>query len=402
MPASFIALHMTTPAKSAFTKKKPNTGIMVPSNNQAGAQKLAAICAIDLARKKHSVHIFIPRLPYYFYFVTLGGDFYRWLKIVRHYFFSYLRDRRFCFHDLIQASSVHPNIHIHNVFRRPGKRITSNLDCLIVMTIAQVAEMQSVFNPEKTIYQIHHPEERVYAYPEVIRNLRRSFTGKIIAISPWTAGQITDHLPEPPVVPDVISNTFWEYVGSKNIQLREKDILFHFSLAGHKGKETGKKLISLICGLRPGTQFTIWSRDGVPKGLNGPVVRNIPEKELGGLYRNHKMLLFPSNFEGFGMPPIEALACGCIPILYSGIGAADLYARDGETAVIIDADLETTAKRVARLLDDHEKMEAMRRSAQKVLSPFNPEGYGLRLLTAAGFDFGSEPNREERGGVADG
>ena len=126
------------------------------------------------------------------------------------------------------------NIHIHNVLRCPGKWQTSKLDRLIVMTIAQVAEMQNIFPPEKTIYQIYHPEERVYDYPDIFEELRRSFTGRIIAISPWTAEQIGDHIPTPPVVPAVVSNTFWDQSNEIHALQRNKDILFHFSLAcGH-------------------------------------------------------------------------------------------------------------------------------------------------------------------------
>ncbi len=304
---------------SVSTPDSLTIGIVVPSNNRAGAQKLAAICAIDLARLGHNVHIFIPRLPYYYYyFVTLGRNFYQWLKTVRHYFLSFLRDRRFCFHDLIQETTIHANIHIHNILRRPGKRQTSKLDRLIVMTIAQVPEMQNIFPPEKTIYQIHHPEERVYIYPDIFEELRRSFTGRIIAISPWTAEQVWEHIPTPPVVPDVVSNAFWDPSNEIHVPQRNKDILFHFSLAGHKGKDFGEKLLTTLGLIRPGTRCTVWSRDGVPEDLNSPVVKNISESALRDLYLSHKMLLFPSTFEGFGMPPIEAMACGCIPIQYPG------------------------------------------------------------------------------------
>jgi len=41
------------------------------------------------------------------------------------------------------------------------------------------------------------------------------------------------------------------------------------------------------------------------------------EKELAELYRNAFMFVFPSLYEGFGLPPLEAMASGC-PVISSG------------------------------------------------------------------------------------
>ena len=57
-----------------------------------------------------------------------------------------------------------------------------------------------------------------------------------------------------------------------------------------------------------------------------PVARDIralgfvPTEELPDWYRAADALVFPSLYEGFGLPPIEAMACGC-PVLSSPRGA---------------------------------------------------------------------------------
>jgi len=367
-----------------------NIGIIIPSNNQAGAQKLAAIAAIDLTNHGHQIHLFIPRLPYYYYFVTLRRNPVTWLKVVRHYLTAFLRNRRFCFHDLLIAATAHRRVIVHNVPRRPSGKQLSDLECLIVMTIAQVAELENLFPQEKIVYQIHHPEESIYEFPVLFRTIRMGFKGKIIAISPSTAKEVSDHIQEPPVVPDVVSNVFWQQRCLRRPGKRHQDILFHFSLETHKGSEVGVNLIRIIQRLRSQTRVTIWSRDENPDINDVTVLRHIPEKELCELYLSHKMLLFPSTFEGFGMPPIEALACGCIPILYPGVGATDLYARDGENSIFIGNDLENTAARIAELLDDPNRLETMRNVSSKRLESFNPEGYGIRLLSAAGINFNNQ------------
>jgi glycosyltransferase involved in cell wall biosynthesis len=46
----------------------------------------------------------------------------------------------------------------------------------------------------------------------------------------------------------------------------------------------------------------------------------VPPGELPDWYRAADVLVFPSLYEGFGMPPVEAMACAC-PVLSSASGA---------------------------------------------------------------------------------
>ena len=46
----------------------------------------------------------------------------------------------------------------------------------------------------------------------------------------------------------------------------------------------------------------------------------VPREELASLYRRASALVFPSLYEGFGQPPLEAMACGC-PVACSTAGS---------------------------------------------------------------------------------
>jgi glycosyltransferase involved in cell wall biosynthesis len=46
----------------------------------------------------------------------------------------------------------------------------------------------------------------------------------------------------------------------------------------------------------------------------------VPDKDLPALYREAGIFIYPSLFEGFGIPPIEAMACGC-PVISSAAGS---------------------------------------------------------------------------------
>jgi glycosyltransferase involved in cell wall biosynthesis len=53
-------------------------------------------------------------------------------------------------------------------------------------------------------------------------------------------------------------------------------------------------------------------------------------------YSQSTVLLYPSRLEGFALPPLEAMACGC-PSVATGVGAIPEYATNGVNATIVGA-----------------------------------------------------------------
>ncbi len=71
-------------------------------------------------------------------------------------------------------------------------------------------------------------------------------------------------------------------------------------------------------------------------GLEESVIftKYIPDEDLCPLINGASAFVFPSIYEGFGMPPLEAMACG-VPVVSSG--EASLPEVVGDCAVIVDA-----------------------------------------------------------------
>jgi glycosyltransferase involved in cell wall biosynthesis len=86
----------------------------------------------------------------------------------------------------------------------------------------------------------------------------------------------------------------------------------------------------------------------VYQGIRGPGfaerrLGRVSDSELRTLYENAACLLFPSRYEGFGLPPVEAMACGCPVLAAAGnaveeiCGDSALYFSNERKQSIIDA-----------------------------------------------------------------
>jgi glycosyltransferase involved in cell wall biosynthesis len=84
---------------------------------------------------------------------------------------------------------------------------------------------------------------------------------------------------------------------------------------------------------------------------------SIPDGDLPALYNAADVLLFPSLYEGFGWPPLEAMASG-VPVVCSRAGSLDEVI--GNAALTADPeDVEALAWHVATVLDDRALREAV-------------------------------------------
>lgn len=81
-------------------------------------------------------------------------------------------------------------------------------------------------------------------------------------------------------------------------------------------------------------------------------------EDLQALYSYADLFVFPSLYEGFGMPVLEAMACGA-PVITSSTSALPEVA--GDAAVLVDPeDVEALSRAIVSVLEDREKRERMR------------------------------------------
>jgi alpha-1,3-rhamnosyl/mannosyltransferase len=65
------------------------------------------------------------------------------------------------------------------------------------------------------------------------------------------------------------------------------------------------------------------------------ILGSVPDAELAGLYRSALALIYPSRYEGFGLPVLEAMACGA-PVVAARAGSIPEVA--GPAGILVDPD----------------------------------------------------------------
>ena len=100
-------------------------------------------------------------------------------------------------------------------------------------------------------------------------------------------------------------------------------------------------------------------------------LENVELKELAAIYRMATVFIYPSVFEGFGIPIIEALYSKT-PVI-SSKGGCFLEA-GGENSIYINAlKPEELRHELINLLENSEKREAMKNSGLQFVQKFNDE-----------------------------
>ncbi|HUP60127.1 MAG TPA: glycosyltransferase family 1 protein [Thermoanaerobaculia bacterium] len=76
----------------------------------------------------------------------------------------------------------------------------------------------------------------------------------------------------------------------------------------------------------------------------------VTRERLRELYRGARAFVYPSHYEGFGIPPLEAMACGA-PVIATRTGAIPEYA-EGAALLVAPRDRDALRDALARMLRD--------------------------------------------------
>jgi hypothetical protein len=107
------------------------------------------------------------------------------------------------------------------------------------------------------------------------------------------------------------------------------------------------------------------------------------EDAMADFYQQADIFMATGFPEGFALPPLEAMACGCAVVGFTGGGGLE-HMKDGETALVApDGDVPALSRALRRVLEDGALREKLRRGGLAKAGEFGIERMRRELLAFA-------------------
>lgn len=209
--------------------------------------------------------------------------------------------------------------------------------------------------------------------PWSVRTSRRD-TGLVGAVSRYTADELTRHLGTDPscvrVIPHGVDPRTAPGPADRSLvrsryRLGERWFLYPAVTWPHKNHMMLVRAFAAVAAVDPDVLLVLTGAAGpaetevadeiARRGLDDRVRRTgrVPRADLDALMADAVALAFPSSFEGFGAPVLEAMALGC-PVVAAS--AAALPEAVGDAGILVDPDdPEEWAQVMTSLLHDDER-----------------------------------------------
>jgi len=230
---------------------------------------------------------------------------------------------------------------------------------------------------------IHHPNLRDRFYLSLdYRGVNKAT--RIIAVSQSTKNDLIRHLKIPeerisvvyegvdhqlfrPVKRRLVDYPYLLFVGSEHPRKNFVGVLQAFSVLKSEGKFKDLKLVKV--GKAGGSEGDFRRRTlqciselGLEKEVH--FTGYVPTEDLPAYYSGAECFILASLYEGFGFPPLEAMACGC-PVIVSDIASLPEIAGDAGIRVN-HRDTASIAKAIYEVLsDEHARKELISKGLER-------------------------------------
>ena len=236
-------------------------------------------------------------------------------------------------------------------------------------------------------YRQYHPKERVW-FSDIFFNRRLPEADHIIVPSTYIKNEVRTYLKVPEgrisVIHEAPDPFFYPRTPEQVETVRNKLCLpagYLFFVGTLEPRKNLALLIEAMRRLPPDTHLVLagwkgWGERGwqdkiAGYGLSGRVhfTGYIDEEALACLYSGASALVYPSFYEGFGLPLLEAMASGC-PVICSD--AACLPEVAGDAALYFNPkSVDALVEQIRRVLTDSDLAEKMRAAGRQQAARFS-------------------------------
>lgn len=174
---------------------------------------------------------------------------------------------------------------------------------------------------------------------------------------------------EGPVLNGVNFETFFLEKGQRH----GNHVLMSFRTPKWKGLEDGIRALKIVRKKYPEAKFSMYGvtiKKDLPEWISTYGV--VSDSELRSLYNTADIFLMPSWVEGFSLPPMEAMACGCA-VVSTNVGMMTMFSEDNVVLTVPPREPEVLAEKVILLLHDKEKLRQMSQAGHEYVKQFTWE-----------------------------
>ena len=279
-----------------------------------------------------------------------------------------------------------------DLFHAPHYVLPPLVQCPSVVTIHDCIHL---------MFPQYLPNRWALAYARTSITLAAKRATRVLTVSESSKRDIQRFVDIPPGKVDVIYNSFDPRFGvepdaetidrvRERYQLQSEFVLYAGNVKPHKNLERlieafhivrsrGLDQLKLVLIGDEISKYTALRRAVHQHQLHNYVrfLGYLPEETLAVMYRLAGVFVFPSLYEGFGLPPLEAMASGT-PVVTSNVSSLPEVA--GDAAVLVDPySAEAIADGMYRVLTDNDLRSELRRRGPQRASQFSWEASVRRV-----------------------
>jgi glycosyltransferase involved in cell wall biosynthesis len=243
---------------------------------------------------------------------------------------------------------------------------------------------------------IHRPDILGSSHAAYLRaRLRPSVRASAVVITPTEtvrSSVVEDFGGDPERVRVVSAPLFAPAEDPTNSGIAEPFFLYPSTTEPHKNHATLIGAFARIARTRPDLKLVLTGAPGRSerevaaeierRGMGEAVLRlgRVPRERLDALIARAVAVVYPSEYEGFGLPLAEAMAAGC-PVIASDLPVIREVV--GEAGVLVDpGDAEAWADALSRVLDDEPVRERLATAGRERAARYTPAETSRRLSEA--------------------